>query len=96
MKYKNRISTEGGGTMEQHIKANPSLGHAIRSLRIDCGFGVEELTQSLQLRGYDITRQCLYKIESGNHHVTIELLRLLKEIFDVPYERILDFKEENN
>lgn len=81
--------------MDQHIKSNSSLGNAIRSLRVDCGFGVEELVRRLQLDGYDITRQCLYKIESGNHHVSVELLRLLKNIFEVPYERFFDFKEED-
>ena len=81
--------------MDQHIKADASLGHALRSLRIDCGFRMQELTRALQLRGYNITRQCLYKIESGNHYVSVELLRLLKEIFDVSYEQILDFKEDN-
>lgn len=81
--------------MDQHIKSNSSLGNAIRSLRVDRGFGVEELVRRLQLDGYDITRQCLYKIESGNHHVSVELLRLLKNIFEVPYERFFDFKEED-
>ena len=82
--------------MNQHIKGNVSLGHAIRSWRVDCGYGVEELARCLQLKGYDITRQCLYKIESGNHHVTVDLLRLLKELFDVPYERFFEFKEEDD
>lgn len=74
------------------------MGDAIRSLRIDHGYGVEELVQDLQLRGCDITRQCLYKIESGKHHVTVELLRQLKDLFEIShedfYKKFFDFKGE--
>ena len=48
----------------------------------------EMLSAKLQLRGCDITRSALAKIEVGQRHIYIDEVKLLKEIFDVSFEEI--------
>ena len=42
------------------------------------------------LRGCNITRETLVKIESGKRHITIKELIALKEALNVTYEQIFD------
>ena len=44
----------------------------------------------MQLRGGDITRETLVKIESGKRHITIKELITLKESLNITYEQIFD------
>ena len=44
----------------------------------------------MQLRGCNITRETLVKIESGKRHITIKELISLKEALNVTYEQIFD------
>ncbi len=49
----------------------------------------DQLAAKLQVLGCDITRSALAKIEVGQRHLYPDEIKALKEIFDVPYERIL-------
>lgn len=79
---------------KQQFKNNSNLGKTLRSLRLNNGYGVKELSLHLQLMGVDITRQCLHKIEAGTHHVPVELIRALHTIYHVSYDVFFEYEEE--
>lgn len=64
------------------------VGANIRKLREKKKMTQEILSAKLQLRGCDITRSALAKIEVGQRHIYIDEVKLLKEIFDVSFEEI--------
>lgn len=76
--------------MIQKLKSNNLLGKRLRSLRLSNDFHVAELAREMQLRGCDITRETLVKIESGKRHITIEELIILKEALNITYEQIFE------
>ena len=65
-----------------------ALGQNIRALRMKRGFSQEQLAARLQVRGCDVTRSALAKMEVGQRHIYPDELRALREIFDVPYEEL--------
>lgn len=76
--------------MIQKLKSNKVLGQRLRTLRLENDFHVVELATAMQLRGCNITRETLVKIESGKRHITIKELIALKEALNVTYEQIFD------
>ncbi|MCM1064263.1 MAG: helix-turn-helix domain-containing protein [Eubacterium sp.] len=76
--------------MVQKLKSNDLLGKRIRTLRLNSDFHVAELAREMQLRGCDITRETLVKIESGKRHITVNELIALKEALNISYEQIFD------
>ncbi len=66
------------------------IGSNIRSLREKCGLTQEQVSAKLQVRGCDITRSSIAKIEVGQRHIYPDEIILLKEIFNVKYEDIFD------
>ena len=76
--------------MIQKLKSNTLLGKRLRSLRQRNDFHVAELAREMQLRGCNITRETLVKIESGKRHITIEELIILKEALNITYEQIFE------
>lgn len=68
------------------------IGYNIRRLREQAGFTQDYVATKLQLRGCDITRSALAKIEVGQRHLYPDEIVLLKEILNVTYEDI--FKVE--
>ena len=65
-----------------------ALGQNIRALRMKRGFSQEQLAARLQVRGCDVTRSALAKMEVGQRHVYPDELRALREILGVPYEEL--------
>ena len=65
------------------------IGYNIRRLREQAGFTQDYVATKLQLRGCDITRSALAKIEVGQRHLYPDEIVLLKEILNVTYEDIL-------
>ncbi len=65
------------------------IGQNIRALREAKGFTQDRLAAKLQIRGCDITRSAVAKIEAGQRHLYPDELILIKEILDVSYEEIL-------
>lgn len=49
----------------------------------------EQLVAQLQVRGCDISRGTLAKIEAGIRHTSIEELDAMKAIFDISYDDLL-------
>ena len=68
------------------------IGNNIRALRERAKMTQEILAAKLQLRGCDITRSAIAKIEVGQHHLYPDEIVLIKEILSVTYEEIFDIK----
>jgi len=70
------------------ITYEKAMGQKIRALRKKAGLSQEQLSAQLQVRGCDITRSALAKIEVGQRHIYPDEIRLLHLILQVPYEEI--------
>lgn len=68
------------------------IGNNIRALRERAKMTQEILAAKLQLRGCDITRSAIAKIEVGQRHLYPDEIVLIKEILSVTYEEIFDIK----
>lgn len=64
------------------------IGDNIRVLREKANYTQEEVSAMLQVRGCDITRSALAKIEVGQRHLYPDEIILLHEILNAPYEEI--------
>ncbi len=64
------------------------IGNNIRNIREKSGMTQEELSAKLQLRGCDITRSAMAKIEVGQRHLYPDEIILIKEILNTEYETI--------
>ena len=64
------------------------IGSNIRNIREESGITQEELSAKLQLRGCDITRSAIAKIEVGQRHLYPDEIILIKEILNTEYETI--------
>ncbi len=76
-----------------NIKTEKRIGQNIRCLREKRGMTQEFLAIQLQLRGCDITRSAVAKIEVGQRHLYPDEIILLKEILNSSYEDIFDLSE---
>lgn len=65
------------------------IGKNIREIRESIGMTQEILAAKLQLRGCDITRSAVAKIEVGQRHLYVDEIILIKEIFNVSYDDLL-------
>ncbi len=66
------------------------VGQNIRKLRLAKGLSQDALAAQLQLRGCDITRSAVAKIEVAQRHLYPDELILIKEILKADYESILE------
>lgn len=64
------------------------IGANIRALREKAGLTQEMLSAQLQVRGCDITRSAVAKIEVGQRHLYPDEIKHLKEILNVSYDEI--------
>ena len=74
--------------MEQKYEA--MVGRNVRALREKAGLTQELLAARLQVRGCDVTRSALAKIEVGQRHLYPDEIRAIKEVLGVPYAAIFD------
>ena len=65
------------------------VGQKVRRLREAGGLTQEQLAARLQVRGCDLTRSALAKIEAGQRHVYAFELRQLREALGTTYEELL-------
>lgn len=82
--------------MPQKIVNKSGLGEQLKKLRLESGFGVSELARYMQLLGCDTTRECIVKIEAETHNVSMDQLRAFRKAFNVSYDKIFEFLEEDN
>ena len=66
------------------------VGENIRKIREREKITHDRLAAMMQLRGCDITRSALAKIEVGQRHLYPDEIILLKKILRVDYEEIFD------
>ncbi|MGI6005136.1 MAG: helix-turn-helix domain-containing protein [Christensenellales bacterium] len=78
--------TEAVDRMGQHIKADKNVGKNIRKWRNAKGMTQEQLSAHLQVRGCDISRGTLAKIEAGIRHISVEELNAVKAILNIAYD----------
>ncbi len=65
------------------------IGQNIREIRLRRKIGQTELVVRLQLRGIDMTRESLVKIERGIQHIYATQLRAIKDELDTTYDELL-------
>ena len=65
------------------------IGANIRRIRKEAKIGQTELVVRLQLRGIDMTRECLVKIERGIQHIYATQLRAIKDELETTYDELL-------
>ena len=76
--------------MEQKIKQTGiDIGGNIRRIRKEKGIGQTELVRMLQLRGLNMTRETLVKIERGIPHITGTQLRGIRDCLETSYDELL-------
>lgn len=66
------------------------IGNNIRNLRESKKMTQETLAAKLQLKGCDITRSAVAKIEVGQRHLYPDEIILIREILNVEYSDIFD------
>ncbi|MBQ9985725.1 MAG: helix-turn-helix transcriptional regulator [Oscillospiraceae bacterium] len=64
------------------------IGQNIKQLREQANMTQEELAAKLQVRGCDITRSAIAKIEVGQRHLYPDEIIHIKEILKTSYEKI--------
>ena len=65
-----------------------AMGQNIRRLRMERKLSQEQPAAQLQVRGCDVTRSALAKIEVGQRHIYPDELRLLRELLNVTYDEL--------
>ena len=66
------------------------VGNNIRKIREAKGMTQEMLAIKLQLRGCDITRSAVAKIEVGQRHLYPDEIILIREILNTTYEAMFE------
>ena len=79
-----------GFIMEQKIKQiGIDIGGNIRRIRLERNIGQTELSAMLDLKGIEMTREALVKIERGIQHITASQLRGIRDCLDTTYDELL-------
>lgn len=73
-----------------NIEFERRVGQNIRELRKKSNLTQDELSAKLQLRGCDITRSALAKIEAGQRHLYPDEIALIKQILNTTYDDIFN------
>lgn len=66
-----------------------AVGQNIRKIRMMRKLSQEQVAAQLQVRGCDVTRSALAKIEVGQRHIYPDELKALKEILSASYDDLL-------
>ena len=75
---------------EQKIKQDHiQIGTNIKRIRKEKKIKQADMVRELQLRGVDMTRESLVKIERGIQHIYASQLKAIKEILDTSYEELM-------
>lgn len=73
-----------------NVRIEKTVGQNIRRLREKAKITQDQLAARLQLRGCDITRSAIAKIEVGQRHLYPDEVILIKEILNATYEDIFN------
>lgn len=76
--------------MEQKIKHDEiHIGRNIRRIRLEKGFGQTEFVRIMELKGSDISRETLVKIEREIQHLKATQLRDIRDALETSYDELL-------
>ena len=76
--------------MDQKIKQDSiQIGANIRRIRKEKNIKQVDLVRLLQLRGIDMTRECLVKIERGIQHIYASQLCAIRDVLSTTYDELL-------
>ena len=64
------------------------IGQNIKSIRESLSITQDVLSAKLQLRGCDITRSGIAKIEVGQRHLYLDEILLIKEILNTDFDKL--------
>ena len=79
----------GDNMAEQKIKQDSiHIGANIREIRKQRKIGQKELVSLLQLKGIEMTRETLVKIERGIQHIQATQLRAIKDVLNTSYDEL--------
>lgn len=70
------------------------IGQNIKAIREDVGMTQDILSAKLQLKGCDITRSAIAKIEVGQRHLYSDEILLIKEILNTDFDTIFYGNQE--
>ncbi len=68
------------------------IGKNIKQARESIKMTQEQLAANLQLKGCDITRSAIAKIEVGQRHLYVDEIVLIKEILNVEFDVIFNLE----
>ena len=71
------------------------IGKNIKLIRENIGMTQEVLAAKLQVRGCDITRSAVAKIEVGQRHLYPDEIILIKEILNTDFDNIFYGTDKN-
>ena len=80
----------GARGLDMNREIETKVGNNIRNIREAKGMTQETLSVQLQLRGCDITRSAVAKIEVGQRHLYPDEVILIREILNTTYEAIFE------
>ncbi|MFR2096251.1 helix-turn-helix domain-containing protein [Eubacterium sp.] len=73
-----------------NVDFEKAIGNNIRKIREQNKMTQETLSTKLQLRGCDITRSAVAKMEVGQRHIYPDELFLIREILNVSFDELFD------
>ena len=81
--------------MDSKIKQTKTIpiGQNIRMIRQEKGIGQTELIRLLQLKGVNMTRESLVKIERGIQHIYASQLQGIRDALETTYDELLKESE---
>lgn len=66
------------------------ISHTLIALRKERGLSQRELARELQLKGYDIDKNVITRIETNKRYVTDVELKAFVEVFGVDYKYLIE------
>lgn len=77
-----------------NIEFEKEFGKNLRKIRESKNMTQEVVAAKMQLRGCDITRSAIAKIEVAQRHIYADEILILKEIFDVSFDEMFYKKDQ--
>lgn len=74
-----------------NIEFEKEFGRNIRRIREKRKMTQDTLSAKLQVRGCDITRSAVAKMEVGQRHIYPDEIKLIREILNVSYDELFEF-----
>ena len=66
------------------------IGEKVRAIRTERGWTQKQLSEKLQLEGYEFSELTVLRIEKGQRFVPDYELKALAKTLDIAYENLLD------